>query len=103
MCFLIFSYRARRSKNFRLTAKKAGLRLFASFEGRGGSEIVSEISAVGSPIILMNRSPFPCALREGYIRGWECGKSPPMLGESNSCLIIPQKVRFYRCLNAHLK
>ncbi|GBM47255.1 hypothetical protein AVEN_136848-1 [Araneus ventricosus] len=78
----------RLSKNFPLTATKAGLRRLGSLEGRGGSEI----SAVGGPIILANRSPFPSALREGYSRGW--GKSPPMLGESNSCRIVPKRSGF---------
>ncbi|GBN74330.1 hypothetical protein AVEN_113356-1 [Araneus ventricosus] len=52
---------------------KAGLRRLGSFEGRGGTEIASDISAVGGPIILANRSLFPSALREGYNRRWGGG------------------------------
>ncbi|GBN35569.1 hypothetical protein AVEN_1088-1 [Araneus ventricosus] len=65
-----------RSKHFPLTAKKAGLRRLASSEGRRGSEIAQEISAGGGPIILANRSPFPCALREGYSRDGVVGGTP---------------------------
>ncbi|GBL73279.1 hypothetical protein AVEN_159321-1 [Araneus ventricosus] len=49
------------------------LRRLASFEGKSVSEITSGISAVRGPIILAHHSPFPCALREGYSRGWGGG------------------------------
>ncbi|GBN55792.1 hypothetical protein AVEN_177552-1 [Araneus ventricosus] len=49
---------------------KAGLRRLGSLEGRRGSEIASEMSAIGGSIILANPSPFLTALREGYSRGW---------------------------------
>ncbi|GBM92483.1 hypothetical protein AVEN_210053-1 [Araneus ventricosus] len=45
---LTLSHRVERSKKFPLTATKAGLRRLASSEGRGGSEIASEINAVVS-------------------------------------------------------
>ncbi|GBN03467.1 hypothetical protein AVEN_141154-1 [Araneus ventricosus] len=68
---------------------KAGLTRLGSSEGRGGSEIASEISAIGAPIILANRNPFPSALREGYSRGWggwvndqPCWESPVHVASS---------------------
>ncbi|GBN48465.1 hypothetical protein AVEN_17280-1 [Araneus ventricosus] len=39
------------------------------FEGRGGSEIASDIRVLGGPIILALQRLFPCILREGYSRG----------------------------------
>ncbi|GBL88359.1 hypothetical protein AVEN_103020-1 [Araneus ventricosus] len=33
--------------------------------------MASEISAIGGPLILANRCPFACALREGYNREWD--------------------------------
>ncbi|GBM85147.1 hypothetical protein AVEN_183188-1 [Araneus ventricosus] len=62
-----------RSKNLPLKATKACLRRLAFF-------FTKDINAVGGQIILANHSPFPCVLREGYIRGGvndhPCWKSP---------------------------
>ncbi|GBM77561.1 hypothetical protein AVEN_13310-1 [Araneus ventricosus] len=54
-----------RSKNCPLTAKKAGLRRLASFEGEEVLRSLRSYARYGGPIILANRSPFPCALRKG--------------------------------------
>ncbi|GBN76453.1 hypothetical protein AVEN_174442-1 [Araneus ventricosus] len=57
---------------------KAGLMRLASFEGREGCVVALGDKHGSGPIILTNHSPFPCALREGYSRGW--------VGEVNDCL-----------------
>ncbi|GBO41771.1 hypothetical protein AVEN_23951-1 [Araneus ventricosus] len=70
----------------RIRKKKKG-----SFEGRGDSEIASEISAVGGPIFPANRSPFSSALREGYSRGWSDGVNDHPCWESTIRVASSQK------------